>query len=121
MGGAFIFPNGEIFSLGSHGFYPIVDRVRAAASTDESRMIEPIVRPTDEGFDFLALDEEIAPLAFHAFYGIASREYARCTASNALAKMHPDFYDGIIAAWSELLRRMRADPRSAPPPLETGT
>ena len=115
MAAAFIFRNGEVFSLGNHGFYPIVDRVRASASPDESGMIEPIVRPTDEGFDFLNLDEEIASQAFRAFYRIAYREYARCAESKEAAKMHPDFYDGIMAAWSELLRRMRADPRYGPP------
>jgi hypothetical protein len=114
MAAAFIFPNRKVFSLGNHGFYPIVDRIRAAASADESRIIESIVRPTDEGFDFLTLDEEIAPQAFRAFYRIASREYARCAESNEAAKVHPDYYDRIMAAWSELLRRMRTDSRCGP-------
>ncbi len=111
MAGAFIFANRDVFSCGNHFFYPIVDRVRGAASADESAIIEPIVRAIDEGSDFLILDEEIATDAFQAFYRIAAREYARCAASNDEAKMHPDYYDATMAAWSELLRRMRADPR----------
>lgn len=98
MAAAFIFPDRKVFSLGSHGFYPIVDCIRAAASVAETGLIEPIVRPTDEGFDFLKLDEEIDPQAFRSFYRIAFREYARCAESNDTAKLHSDYYDGIMAA-----------------------
>ncbi|MBL9081555.1 MAG: hypothetical protein JNK76_07100 [Planctomycetales bacterium] len=45
MAASFFFACGEAYTLSNHGFYAIVDRIRQAASMDETKFIEPIIRP----------------------------------------------------------------------------
>jgi hypothetical protein len=112
MAGTILFPREPHWIAGLHGYYPIVNRTRAAVSEDEKRLVEPLFETIEQGgLDIIALDEDVSPEAFNAFYRATKREYGRCLASEAEARMPEGFYAGIMAAWAQLIEILEADSR----------
>ena len=70
-----IFPGNRCWSVGSHVFFPIIDRIRAALSDDCAARLASVFEPLDRGFQFIALDDEVGPEAFQCFYRAAKGEY----------------------------------------------
>jgi hypothetical protein len=114
MAGSILFPMEPHWTIGSHGFFPILDRIRAAVPETGKQLIEPLFEPLDQGFQFLALDGDVSQEAFNAFYQVAEREYRRCIASEPEARMPEGFYAGIMDCWADLIKRLEADPRCRP-------
>ncbi len=119
MAGTILFSSEPHWTVGSHGFFPVLDRIRAAVPETWRHLVEPLFEPIDQGFQFIALDEHATPESFLAFYKVTDQEYRRCLESEAEAKMPEGYYSGIMECWSDLVRLLEADPRSrgldAPP------
>lgn len=112
MAGTILFPSEPHWTVGSHGFFPVIDRIRAAVPDPWSHLVEPLFGPIDQGFPFIALDDDVTPEAFRAFYQVAAREYRRCLGSEAEARMPEGGYRGIMECWAQLIGLLEADPRS---------
>ncbi len=112
MAGTILFESERHWTVGSHGFFPVVDRIRAATPEALKHLIEPLFEPIDHGFQFIALDEDATPESFRAFYLVTLKEYRRCLASEAEARLPQGFYRTIMECWSVLIRLLESDPRS---------
>jgi hypothetical protein len=112
MAGTILFPSKPHWTVGSHGFFPVIDRIRAAVPDTWRHLVGPLFEPIDQGFQFIALDEDVTPEAFHAFYRVTVQEYRRCLGSEAEARMPEGYYSGIMECWTDLIGLLEADPRS---------
>ena len=112
MAGMILFPNEGHWYCGTHGFYPIISRTRAAVPEEEKGLVEPLFEMIEQGsLDLIALDEDVSPEAFNAFYRATKQEYQRCLVSETEARMPEGYYAGIMEAWAKLIDILEADPR----------
>lgn len=110
MGATILFPQEPHWSVGSHGFWPIVDRIRASLTESDRLLVEPLFEPA-EVFQFIDLGEDVSPEAFWCFARAAISEFERCSKSEEAAQLPHKYYPGIMDCWAELVRRLEADDR----------
>lgn len=112
------FPGNQLWSVGSHAFWPIVDRIRAAVPEVCRPLIEPLYGGETEAYQMIVLDEYVSAATFRCFAWAARSEFERCSRSEAEARLPAVYYPVIMDCWAELVRLLEADSRWAAHPAE---
>lgn len=113
MSATILFPRDPHWLVGSHIFWPIVDRIHAALPEPCRLLVEPLFEPS-EVFQFISLDEDVSAEAFRCFAWAARSEFDRCLQSEREARLPHGYYQGIMDHWSELVLLLESDRRWCP-------
>lgn len=115
MGGSIIIDkkNHCIWSAGTQAFLPITDLTRRRFTPSEEQAFAETYAPLEEGFTFIALDD-LSKSDFCVFYCRCNAAYLGSQQNEPSYQLSPQFRDGILKLWSELLEQMRTDPRFDP-------
>lgn len=105
MAGAVIINSHNTWTVGSHAFWPIVERLRVGYKVQFAGEIDRIVRPTVEGFEFIALDD-LSAVAFRRFVNVCEEALARFQQESPEVGREP-----LEFVWGDLINHLRRDRR----------
>ena len=107
MAGSVLISPVTTWTVGVHGFYPIVDRIRTQFPCAD--VAEEIFSTIDQGFDLISLSD-LSAEHYMEFYRIASRSY-QTFINEESDGTSAEYRAGINKCWSELLSLLEKDPR----------